>query len=150
MSGIGVIIILIQTLPFFGLPTSESGPLGAINSWPEIPGALNMDALAIGSLALAIMIFWPSRLRAYLPPPLAALVVGTLSGIFVFSGAPIIGDVPTGLPALSMPQVPFERLAGVVGGAMTLALLGSIDTLLTSLIADSITRTLAAWCALAT
>jgi len=100
-----------------------------------------MDALAIGSLALAIMIFWPSRLRAYLPPPLAALVVGTLSGIFVFSGGPIIGDVPTGLPALSMPQVPFERLAGVVGGAMTLALLGSIDSLLTSLIADSITRT---------
>ena len=141
MSGIGVIIILIQTLPFFGLPTSEAGPLGAIKTWPAIASALNMHALAIGLLALAIMIFWPSRLRAYIPPPLAALVVGTLSSIFIFSGAPIIGDVPTGLPALSIPQVSLERLAGVVGGAMTLALLGSIDSLLTSLVADSITRT---------
>jgi SulP family sulfate permease len=87
------------------------------------------------------MIFWPMRLRPYMPPPLAALVAGTLGGFFVFSGAPIIGDVPTGLPTLSIPQVPFDRLPDVVGGAATLALLGSIDSLLTSLVADSITRT---------
>lgn len=141
MSGIGVIIILIQTLPFFGLPTSEGGPLGAIRAWPTIASGINMDAVAIGVLALAIMIFWPARLRAYMPPPLAALVAGTLAGLFIFSGAPIIGDVPTGLPALSLPQIPFDRFPDVVAGAMTLALLGSIDSLLTSLVADSITRT---------
>jgi len=142
MSGIGVIIILIQTLPFFGLPTAGGGPPGAIRTWPEIAASgLNMDALAIGFLALAIMIFWPARLRAYMPPPLAALVAGTLCALYVFTGAPVIGHVPTGLPAISMPQVPFDRLPNVVGGAMTLALLGSIDSLLTSLVADSITRT---------
>lgn len=141
MSGIGVIIILIQTLPFFGLPAVEGGPLGAIRAWPAIASGLNIEALAIGSLALAIMIFWPPRLRPIIPPPLAALVAGTLSGLFVFSGVPIIGEVPTGLPALAIPQVAFDRLPDVVGGAMTLALLGSIDSLLTSLVADSITRT---------
>jgi SulP family sulfate permease len=74
MSGIGVIIILIQTLPFFGLPTAAGGPIGTIKHWPEIASGLNMDALAIGALALAIMIFWPVRLRSIMPPPLAALL----------------------------------------------------------------------------
>ena len=142
MSGIGVIIILIQTLPFFGLPAASGGPLGAIRVWPEIAvNGPNLDALAIGLLSLAIMIFWPARLRAFMPPPLAALVAGTLCALYLFDGAPIIGSVPTGLPDISFPQVPFDRLANVVGGAMTLALLGSIDSLLTSLVADSITRT---------
>ncbi len=142
MSGIGVIIILIQTLPFFGMPTAGGGPLGAIKIWPEIAAnALNYDALAIGFLALAILVFWPARLRAFMPPPLAALVAGTLGALFVFTGAPVIGHVPTGLPAITIPYVPFERLPNIVGGAMTLALLGSIDSLLTSLVADSITHT---------
>ncbi len=141
MSGIGVIIILIQTLPLFGLPTSAGGPLGAIRTWPEIGNALNIEALSIGALVLGIMIFWPARLRAFLPPPLAALIAGTLAGLFIFSGAPVIGDVPTGFPALTMPTFPFDRLPDLVAGATTLALLGSIDSLLTSLVADSITRT---------
>jgi SulP family sulfate permease len=141
MSGIGVIIILIQTLPFFGLPTSSGGPIGAISAWPEIASTLNMQALAIGALALAIMIFWPARLRAFLPPPLAALIAGTLAGLFLFSGAPVIGNVPTGLPEITMPVFPLNRLPDLVAGATTLALLGSIDSLLTSLVADSITRT---------
>ncbi|SVD60085.1 uncharacterized protein METZ01_LOCUS412939, partial [marine metagenome] len=44
MSGIGVIIILIQSLPFFGLPTVPGGPVGAIESWHQIPSMMNLDA----------------------------------------------------------------------------------------------------------
>ncbi len=46
MSGIGIIIIVIQTLPFFGLDTAPGGPVGTMRAWPGIPGALNPEALA--------------------------------------------------------------------------------------------------------
>lgn len=141
MSGIGVIIILIQVLPFFGMETAPSGPLGAIRAWPAIVSGLKVDALAIGVVALAIMIFWPKNFQRFLPSPLAALIVGTLLAIIVLPAAPNIGSVPTGLPSLIMPVVDTSELGPIIQAALILALLGSIDSLLTSLVADSITRT---------
>ncbi|MBT5107514.1 MAG: SulP family inorganic anion transporter [Rhodospirillaceae bacterium] len=141
MSGIGVIIILIQTLPFVGLATASGGPVGAIAQWASLPARINLDALIIACLSLGVMTFWPNRLRAVLPSPLAALIVGTLCGVFIFSGAPIIADVPTGLPDLHVPVFSLANLPSIVQPALILALLGSIDSLLTSLVADSITRT---------
>ncbi|MCB1480585.1 MAG: SulP family inorganic anion transporter [Rhodobiaceae bacterium] len=141
MSGIGVIIIVIQILPFIGLPTASGGPLGTLQALPSALGNIDIGALVIGGLSLAIMIFWPPRLRAILPPPLAALIAGTLAGLFLFPGVPVIGDVPTGLPEIVWPSIPIDDLPRVISGAATLALLGSIDSLLTSLVADSITGT---------
>lgn len=141
MSGIGIIIILIQTLPFVGLPPAAGGPMGAVFAWPSIIDHVNLHALAIALLSLGIVIFWPDRLARYLPSPLAALILGTLAGSLVFTGAPIIGSVPTGLPALQIPTLSIDDLPSIVQPALILALLGSIDSLLTSLVADSITRT---------
>ena len=141
MSGIGVIIMLIQTLPFFGLAAVSGGPVGAITAWPRIPAEANAHAVAIAATSLAIMLFWPKRLSAYLPPPLAALIVATLLAMGVFTRAPILGDIPTGLPGLIVPDIPWSSLAGFVQAAFILAILGSIDSLLTSLVADSMTGT---------
>jgi len=138
MSGIGVIIILIQTLPFFGLATVSGGPVAAIAAWPRIAVEANWQALVIGGLALAIMVFWPKRWADRLPPPLAA---GTLLSWGLLNGAPVIGEVPTGLPKIVLPQLGLGQLPQILQPAMVLALLGSIDSLLTSLVADSITRT---------
>ena len=140
MSGIGAIIILIQTLPFVGAAAVSGGPMGAVMAWPAVVQGINTDALMIALIALAIMIFWPHRFGRYLPAPLAALIAGTLAGQFVFHTAPIIGYVPTGLPALQIPSVDLASLPAIVEPALILALLGSIDSLLTSLVADSITR----------
>ena len=134
MSGIGVIIILIQTLPFFGLPTVPGGPLGAIEAWPDVAMAVNPHALMIALLSLSVMIFWPSRLAAIFPAPLAALVAGTLLAVLVLNDAPVIGDVPMGLPPLQLPSFSLSGLPSIVQPALLLALLGSIDSLLTSLV----------------
>jgi sulfate permease, SulP family len=141
MSGIGVIIILIQTLPFVGLPTAPGGPLNAIGKWSHILGNINADALIIACISVGVMVFWPNRLRAFAPPPLATLVIGTLLGVFVLNAAPTIADVPTGFPVFYVPVIPLSDLPSVVQPALILALMGSIDSLLTSLVADSITRT---------
>lgn len=141
MSGIGVIIILIETLPFFGLPIASGGPLGAISHWRDIPAQMNFEALTIASLSLGMIIFWPKRLQFLFPAPLAALIVGTLLAVFYLPTAPIIGEVPTGLPTIHMPTISLGHFQEFIQPALILALLGSIDSLLTSLVADSITRT---------
>ena len=144
MSGIGIIIILLQTLPFLGWAVPTGGPLKAIRSWPDVLGDVNFEALGIATLTLLVGIFWPQRFRKYLPPTLAALIVGTVIGVIWLTNSPIIGDigpVPRGLPDFGLPTFDPGFLASAAQPAITLALLGSIDSLLTSLIADSMTRT---------
>ena len=141
MSGIGIIIILLQTLPLMGMPVAEGGPIGAIKGWGEGIANFNTAAFAIAAVTLAVGILWPARLRRILPPTLVALGVGTMMGVLWLTDVPVIGSVPTGLPTLQLPDLSPNILAGAITPALTIAMLGSIDSLLTSLIADSMTRT---------
>ena len=141
MSGIGIIIILIQTLPFLGESVATGGPMGAISAWPDAISDVNFGALVIAVVTLVVGIIWPEKLRRFLPPTLVALVAGTLLGILWLKDTPVIGNVPTGLPVLQLPDLSLGVLASAVQPALTIALLGSIDSLLTSLVADSMTRT---------
>ena len=141
MSGIGIIIILIHTLPFLGSAIVTGGPLGAVRAWPDAINDVNFSAFSIAAVTLAVGVVWPSRLRKFLPPTLAALTAGTLLSVLWLSNTPVIGEVPTGLPDVQLPDLSLSALAGAVQPALTIALLGSIDSLLTSLIADSMTRT---------
>ena len=143
MSGIGIIIIIMQVLPFIGESTVAGGPRGAIGAWPDVMqhlGYVNLSALAVSVATLAVIVLWPDRLSRFFPSTLAALLVGSLIGVLWLTGIPIIGEVPTGLPTLRMPSVSPDFLLRSFEPALTIALLGSIDSLLTSLIADSMTR----------
>lgn len=144
MSGIGLIIIIIQVLPFLGIASVPGGPVAVIQAWPALLGQYNIHALVIAVVALVLGFSWRGRLARYVPGPLVALTVGSLLGFFWLSDAPIIGTVPTGLPHFHIPPVLepgfLEFVLSAIQPALILALLGSIDSLLTSLIADSITR----------
>ena len=141
MSGIGIIVMLIQALPFLGAPSALGGPLGAMRALPEAIANANLSALGVATATLAAGILWPRRLSRLLPGPLVALIVGTLVGVLWLTDVPIIGEIPRGLPAfqLELPSAAF--LARAFQPALILALLGSVDSLLTSLVADSLTGT---------
>ena len=141
MSGIGIIIILLQTLPFLGSPVVSGGPVGSILAWPDAIRDINLNAIAIAAVTLAVGVLWPSRLAKYLPPTLAALASGTLLSVLWLTQTPVISDVPTGLPDIWTPVFSPDFLIHAIQPALIIALLGSIDSLLTSLIADSMTRT---------
>ena len=141
MSGIGVIVMTIQVLPILGASVVPGGPINSIRAWPDAIASLNYHALIVGLIALLAGIFWPGKLSKYLPGPLVALILGTAAAVFFFTKAPIIGEVPTGLPEFFIPEITPGFLASALQPAFILALLGSIDSLLTSLVADSITRT---------
>ncbi len=141
MSGIGVIVMLIQTLPFLGAPTALGGPVGAIRALPDALADANLNAFAIALATLLVGVLWPRRWTKFMPGPLVALIVGTLLSVLALRDVPVIGPVPTGLPQLQLglPSIPF--LVSAIQPALILALLGSVDSLLTSLVADSLTGT---------
>ena len=141
MSGIVIIVILIHVLPFLGAPTATGGPMGAFRALPGALANVNWSACAIAAATLAVGVLWPRRLAKFLPGPLVALLAGTLLGVLWLNDAPIIGPVPTGLPGLQfeLPSAGFPVRA--LEPAVILALLGSVDSLLTSLVADSLTGT---------
>lgn len=141
MSGIGCIIIILQLPPLVGAVTPEGGMLNTLVALPGIFAGLNPRALVVGLLALAIIFFTPGKIRRVLPPPLLALLVGTVVSVLWLSGVPVIGEIPSGLPGIQAPQVTLADFPLIVRYALVLAFLGSIDSLLTSLVADSLTRT---------
>lgn len=140
MSGIGCIIIILQLAPFVGRVTAPGGTLQALAALPEAFADPVNDAAIVASLALAIAVFMPAKLRRYAPPPLVALAAGTVAALLWLPRAPIIGDIPSGLPSPQLPTLELEALPGMVKSALVLAFLGSIDSLLTSLICDSMSK----------
>ena len=140
MSGIGCIIIALQTSRLFGHEPLGSGTIAALSAIPSAVLDPNWVALGLGLLTLFIVFNWPGKLAKIVPPPLAALIIGTVLSLFI-SGAPILGDIPTGLPSFVLPEFSSESIVVVLEAAFVLALLGSLDSLLTSLVADNMTRT---------
>ena len=137
MSGIGAIIIILQLSPLLG-HSSPSGTLGALGYLPTALSDIHLANLALGLGTLALVYSWPSAVGKYLPAPLAALIVGTLIALAL--DVPILGEIPSGLPSLQLPSFEREHLFLVVEAAVILAILGAIDSLLTSLVADNMTR----------
>ena len=139
-SAVGLIIIIVQVLPFFGTEVALGGALKSLREWPDAITNVDAGALTLGLITLAVCIFWPGRLQRFLPPSVAALIIGTLVGVLWLSDAPTIGEVPTGLPDLVVPEISFGDLGSALPAAVTIALLGSINSLLTARVADSLTR----------
>ena len=149
MSGIGIIIILQQIYPLIGLK-SPVLVVDMVMQFPEkIAGGFSLLALGMGLLTIAVIYLFP-LLTKKVPSTLIALIVVTIVSLFVnYPEALTIGNIPAGLP---MPFFAKENisLAGVdwllvakaaIIPGLTLAGLGSIDTLLTSVVADNITKT---------
>ena len=141
MSGIGVLVIAIQVLPFLGLAPVPGGAVGMLRELPAAVHQVEWSAVTIGCVTLACTVFWPPRLRRYLPAPLAGLVPGTLLGVLWLNDAPLVGPIPDGLPTLQLEMPALDFLVRAVEPALILALIGSVVSLLTSLVADSLTRT---------
>ena len=139
MSGIGVIIMLMQSLPLLGASGATGGPMGAARALPAAVSDIDTSAFAIGAVTLAVGFLWPRRLSRFAPGPLVALAAGTALGVLWFTDAPVIGAIPVGLPSLQLGLPPADFLLHALQPAIILALLGSVDSLLTSLVADSMT-----------
>jgi sulfate permease, SulP family len=139
MSGIGVIIILLQLPPLLGY--SAGSIWDTLHQLPLYLSQPNLAALGLGLVTLALVGAAPARLNRILPAPLLALILGTLVSLVLGGEVPRIGAIPTGLPQIKPPTFAVSELRVMLGYGLMLGVLGSIDSLLTSLVADNITRT---------
>ena len=149
MSGIGVIIILQQLYPLVGLKS----PVLVVDMVTQLPQRI-ADGISTTSLLLGlgtVLIIWLfPKLTTKVPATLVALVVMTLVSLFLSVPESLtIGRIPAGLPmpffakeGVSLAGLDWgSLLLGAIVPGLTLAGLGSIDTLLTSVVADHITKT---------
>ena len=137
MSGIGVIITIIQIGPLFGLK-GYGDVEEALMHFFDIPKGFNLHATLIGLLAILIIYIFP-LITKKIPAPLVALFVCTITSIYFKFNVPQIGEVPHGLPVLKLPGIDLSDMHLIFTSAITLAILSSIDSLLTSLICEKVT-----------
>ena len=148
MSGIGFIILILQIGPFIGVSTT-GGVIGCLTALAEVP-LPNPAAISIGVMTVAVVFFTPGRIRQWVPSPLLALLIVTPLSLLMFNDDRLqslgleplnrIGAIPDGGLRFVMPNFS-QHLSELLKAGVVLALLGAIDSLLTSLVADNITQT---------
>jgi SulP family sulfate permease len=138
MTGIGAILIIMQLEPLLGYATPEN----VVNAITVLPGEItnpNWHSVILGVISLCICLLAPEKLNRIAPAPLVALVVSALVALALVD-AKVLGNIPTGLPQWQVPTLAFADLDGMLVSAAVLGALGAIDSLLTSLAADNVTR----------
>lgn len=145
-AGIGVIIFVGQWSDFLGLPKT-GGTRFHEKLWAlvQVLPQCHLPTVALASLSLALVLLTPriNGLRR-IPGPLVAMVVTTmLLSMFHFKGVATLGSafggIPLGLPRLQLPQMSFGQFISLLGPAMTIAMLGAIESLLSAVVADGMT-----------
>lgn len=147
MSGIGVIIILQQIYPIIGKKSPASTLDMIINFPAALADGVSVIALALGLACISLIVLVP-KVTKKVPATLVALIAVTVVSLFTnLDSSLTIGNIPAGLPMPFFTKVQLDGIdwasvleASIVPG-LTLAGLGSIDTLLTSVVADNITKT---------
>ncbi|MFK8182730.1 MAG: SulP family inorganic anion transporter [Phormidesmis sp.] len=148
MSGIGLILIILQIGPAMGLASPKGGVIGTLQSVPELVSQLQPVDLILTILTVLIILFFPKGLRKFAPPQLVAMILGTVLSLTLFAGLGDgvenmrrIGEISLEAPSLTMPTFSGTQFRNMLVDAGVLGILGSIDALLTSVVADSLTRT---------
>lgn len=142
MSGIGCILILLQLGPLIGAKAPEPGVMGTITNLDAIFAQFSYQEISIALVSLGILFLTPKALAKKVPPQLIALIVVSVLSMMLFSKAEIsrIGDIDIGLPTFYFPTFSDVLLREMFIDAMILGTLGCIDSMLTSLIADNLTK----------
>lgn len=146
MTGIGIILIFLQIAPFLGQETPKGGVMGVLRNLPEIITNINPSETFLGVITLVILFVYPTQWKKVIPSQLVALVFGTVISLILFRDVEIrtiatFGEITPGLPHFQLPTFTPENLQLMFVNALVLGMVGSIDCLLTCVVADSLTRT---------
>lgn len=147
-NGIAVVIFMAQIKDFLGLqiahlPGEFFGKAKALVAHLD---TLQPATLALSVASLLVLLSWNRLARRYkplarLPGPLGVLVLATLANALLNLPVDTIGSrfggIPQGLPPIGLPEVSLETLGKLISPALTIALLGAIESLLSARVADA-------------
>lgn len=142
--GIAVTILVGQIKDFLGLDFSQAVKEPPIETVDKIKavflslGTLNWQALLVGAISLAILIFWPKKLEK-IPASLIAVIVGSVMVGALHMNVNTIGslyNVSKELPHFTVPEITFDKIRALVPNAFTIAILAAVESLLSCVVAD--------------
>lgn len=140
MNGVGIIIILIQLNPLIGHDTI-SNTFSSIKSFAQNLSDINLSAFYLGLLTLLIVFGLPKRLNKYIPSQILALIICTFVSVKIGADVPRISEVSVSFPSVILPEADLYKFSLYLPYAATLAVVLSSESLLTGLVADSLTKT---------
>ena len=142
MSGIGIILVLLQLGPFLGQDAPTGGVIASLSQLPDLIQGIKPWELALSLFTLLVLWFTPASIKRVCPPQLLALLLGTLLSLSLFSAADLrtIPEFSAAFPEPRLPTMSGGQIRLMVVDAAVLGMLGCIDALLTSVVADSLTR----------
>jgi len=141
MSGLGLTIILLQVGPLLGHANTGT-PWESLLQLPNVIAHPATEAALIGVSALVLVYLQPKSIGKYIPSPLTAVVMGTISYLILFPESMVqtVGEFSVAMPLPQWPVFNTDLTIDIIKSALALAVLGTIDTLMTSLLADNISR----------
>ncbi len=120
-----------------------SGVIGALRYVPKALGNINFTDLILGLLTILI-IYGFKRITTAIPSTLAALLIVSVGAVLLLPEYRTIGEIPSGFPILHLDifaGIKLGQITPYIFTAASLAALGAIDSLLTSIVADNMTKT---------
>lgn len=139
LTGIGLIIIILQLSPLLGGVTYSS-TIKAILSYPELIAKINYQALVLGLGTLALLFFTPKFITKYLPSQLLALIIMTACAYYFGLDVERVSGVTFSLPHAYFPHFTVETFTRDIPIALTLAFIATSEGLLTGIIMDSLVK----------
>ena len=136
MSGVGIVIVVLQVLPFLGADFQEGRPQDSVGSWPDAFGDMNLSAFGLAVITLIVCGTWPRGLRRFVPSTAGALIVGTIIGAALLEDAPVVDNTR---PEFWSMEFSTGSIADALQPAVALALIGTINSLLNAMSADALT-----------
>ncbi len=140
MNGVGIIIILIQLNPLIGHSTISS-TFDSLKHFVINLNNINQPAMWLGLLTLLIVFGIPKKINKYLPSQIIALIFCTIISIKLGLDIPKISEISVNFPNIRLPIFDFHKITVYLPYAATLAVVLSAESMLTGLVADSLTKT---------
>lgn len=139
LTGIGLIIIILQLSPLLG-GIAQSSTIKALMNYPEVFANINIHAFCLGVITLVILFFTPKIISKIIPVQLLALIL--MTGVSYYFGLNVdkISSIVFSLPHFQMPLFSADLIMKDVPTALTLAFIATSESLLTGIIMDSLTK----------
>ena len=139
LTGIGLIIIILQISPLLGGEIYAS-TIEAIKNYPLLFSNINANSTLTGVITLIILFFMPKIITKFLPSQLIALILMTYLTSVLNLDVEKISSVSFNLPVFQFPNISFNLISTTFTLALTLAFISSSESLLTGIIVDSLTK----------
>ena len=132
-SGIAVIIALGQIDNFFGVTSKGSSAILKLLSYSQLGFPVNIQAAALGLFVVLFMVFFPKKWNAVVPASFLSIIFATVLSVILNLDIQTVGAIPKTLlldTRLDLSAITPDHLSGLIGPAVSIAMLGMIESLL--------------------